>query len=121
MNELPGSHDLDKPIRVLLLDHHVLTRQGLRLLLEAQPDIQVIAESGTSQKGLELATSLCPDIILMELNLDGELNTDIVAELARDCSNARIILVTGIVGAVIVGIALTVARILVNLYQNLNF
>lgn len=87
---------VQEPIRVLLLDHHALTRQGLRLLLEAQPDMQVIAESGSSREGLELAVSQCPDIILIELNLDGELNTEIVAELVRNCSSARIILVTGI-------------------------
>jgi DNA-binding NarL/FixJ family response regulator len=93
MSDLTAS---ELPIRVLLLDHHTLTRQGLRLLLEAQPGIQVIAEAGTSQEGLELAMRLCPDIILLDLNLDGELNPDIITHLLRDCSYARIILVTGI-------------------------
>lgn len=87
---------LTQPIRVLILDHHELVRQGLKLLLDAQPDIQVIAESGAFQEGLELATSLCPDIILLELNLDGELDTDMIVDLIRECSEARIILVTGI-------------------------
>ena len=83
-------------IRVLLLDHHTLTRQGVRGLLESQPDIEVIADSGSSEAGLQLATSLCPDIILLELNLDGELNIDIIADLLRDCSYAKVILVTAI-------------------------
>jgi two-component system nitrate/nitrite response regulator NarL len=83
-------------IRVLLLDYHTLMRQGLRMLLESHPDIRVVAESGSAKEGLALATSLCADIILLDLNLDGELNTDIIAELIRDCSYSQIILVTGI-------------------------
>jgi len=84
------------PIEVLLLDHHAMMRDGLRLVLENYVGVKVIGEAGTSERALELAGQLNPDIILLELNLDAELNTDIITELLNASGKSKIILVTGI-------------------------
>lgn len=56
-------------IRVLLADDQTLIRDGLRALLEAQDDIQVIAEAANGSQACELARVLHPDIVLMDIRM----------------------------------------------------
>ncbi len=56
-------------IRVLLADDHDILRQGLKLLLAAQPDIEVIGEARTGKEAIEQAGALQPDIIVMDISM----------------------------------------------------
>jgi len=56
-------------IRVLLADDQTLIRDGLRALLEAQEDIQVIAEAANGSQACELAKALHPDVVLMDIRM----------------------------------------------------
>lgn len=57
------------PIRVLLVDDHVLVREGLRHILERDPEIEVIGEASDGEEALELANELQPDVVLMDLTM----------------------------------------------------
>ena len=64
----------ETPIRVVVVDDHRIVREGIRSLMEDIEDIQVIAEAGNGQVGVDLVDSLNPDIILMDLmmpHIDG--------------------------------------------------
>ena len=50
-------------IRILLADDHTLVRQGLRRILEEQPDWQVVAETGDGREAVRLAVDLQPDVV----------------------------------------------------------
>ncbi len=67
--------DSDKTlIRVLIADDHTLVRQGLRLLLETAPDVQVIGEASDGTEAIRLANELNPDLVVMDIampNVDG--------------------------------------------------
>jgi DNA-binding NarL/FixJ family response regulator len=56
-------------IRVLLADDHDILRQGLKLLLEVQPDIRVIGEARTGVEAVEQALSLNPDVVVMDITM----------------------------------------------------
>ncbi|MBM3134767.1 MAG: response regulator transcription factor [Chloroflexi bacterium] len=56
-------------IRVLLADDHAVLRAGLRLLLEAQPDLTVVGEAETADQAVALDAQLQPDVVLMDLTL----------------------------------------------------
>ncbi len=56
-------------IHVLLADDHDILRQGLKLLLETQPDIKVIGEARTGKEAVEQARDLQPDIIVMDISM----------------------------------------------------
>src|SRR5947199_1198665 len=56
-------------IRVLLADDHDILRQGLKLLLETQPDIEVIGEARTGKEAVEQANNLLPDITVMDISM----------------------------------------------------
>jgi len=56
-----------KKLRILLADDHVVMRSGLRALLERQPNLEVIAESDNGRNTVELAGSLKPDVVIMDV------------------------------------------------------
>ncbi|MEU9308520.1 response regulator transcription factor [Streptomyces sp. NPDC048256] len=59
------------PFRLLLCDDHAVVRAGLRALLSSADGIDVVGEAGTGEEALALAARLRPDVVLMDLQLDG--------------------------------------------------
>jgi DNA-binding NarL/FixJ family response regulator len=59
------------PIRVLLVDDQVLVRAGFRMILEAQPDIEVVGEAGDGLQAVDAARRLKPDLVLMDIRMPG--------------------------------------------------
>lgn len=61
----------DKKIRLLLVDDHALVREGLRQMLESQPDMVVVGEASDGLESLEIARKQRPDIVLMDITMPG--------------------------------------------------
>src|SRR5690606_11277870 len=59
----------DKGIRILLVDDHALVRQGMRGLLEVQPEFLVVGEAQNGLEAIEITRTLHPDIIVMDVNM----------------------------------------------------
>ena len=57
------------PIRVLIADDHEIVRHGLRLLVEAQEDMEVVAEASDGQVALDRARALQPDLVILDLSM----------------------------------------------------
>ncbi|MGC9356802.1 MAG: response regulator [Anaerolineae bacterium] len=83
-----------KPIRVLVVDDHVIVRKGIRALLATEEGIDVVGEAKDGQAALESIRALCPDVILLDLlmpKLDGiEVTRQAIAENPR----AKILVLT---------------------------
>ncbi|HWH70298.1 MAG TPA: response regulator transcription factor, partial [Candidatus Sulfotelmatobacter sp.] len=62
-----------KKLRILLADDHKMLRDGLRLLIDSQPDMQVIGEAANGREALQKARDLKPDLVVMDLSMP-ELN-----------------------------------------------
>jgi two-component system response regulator NreC len=62
---------MDNRIRVLIADDHTIVRSGVRLLLEAEPDIEVVGEALDGLEAISLAEALHPDVILMDIAMPG--------------------------------------------------
>ncbi len=58
-------------IRVLLVDDQSLLRMGFRLILEAEPDMEVVGEAGDGASGVSMASALHPDVVLMDVRMPG--------------------------------------------------
>jgi two-component system response regulator NreC len=58
-----------KKLRILLADDHIVMRSGLRALLERQPNLEVVGESENGHQTVELASSLKPDVIVMDIGM----------------------------------------------------
>jgi DNA-binding NarL/FixJ family response regulator len=59
------------PIRVVLADDHAVVRQGLKLLIDSESDLTVIAEAGDGQAAVEQAVALQPDVIVLDISMPG--------------------------------------------------
>lgn len=60
------------PIRILIADDHVLVRSGLRALLRADPELEVVGEAGDGAATLRLAAELSPDLVLLDVSMPGD-------------------------------------------------
>ena len=83
-----------KHLSLLLVDDHTILREGLRALLELQPDFQVVGEAGTFEEAVDYATRLQPDVVLTDIGLPGRSGLLLVRELRKVCPRARIVLLT---------------------------
>lgn len=81
-------------IRVVLVDDQPLFRSGVRMLIDSQPDLEVVGEAGDGRAGVEVVRELHPDVVLMDVRmpvLDGVAAT---RELLRDPQPPKIIMLT---------------------------
>jgi two-component system, NarL family, response regulator NreC len=60
------------PIRILIADDHAVVRSGLRALLQADPDLEVVGEAGDGMETLRLAETLHPDMVLLDITMPPE-------------------------------------------------
>ncbi len=60
------------PIRIVLADDHAVVRKGLRLLLDAEEGLEVVAEAGDTESALRFVLGHKPDVLVLDLNMPGE-------------------------------------------------
>ncbi|HEY7525792.1 MAG TPA: response regulator transcription factor [Candidatus Limnocylindria bacterium] len=81
-------------IRVGVVDDHGLVREGLRLILDGQPDIEVVGEAADATGAFAIAASDTPDIMLVDLTLDGADGVALLRDLNAKHPRLRVIVVT---------------------------
>jgi two-component system response regulator NreC len=59
----------EKQIRVLIADDHDIVRAGIRMLLDAQQDMTVVGEASNGKEAIEMATTMSPDVVLMDISM----------------------------------------------------
>jgi DNA-binding NarL/FixJ family response regulator len=83
-----------RPIRILIADDHSVLRMGLRMLLEAEPDMEVVGEAGEGEEALVLAEEHSPDILLLDLTMPGKGGLDVLGEVSTRCPDTRVLVLT---------------------------
>jgi len=83
-----------KPVRVILADHHALVRAGVRALLEKLPGVEVVSETGEGREVLNLVKRYRPDIVFMALALPGLSGLDATEQITRDFNGIRVIILS---------------------------
>lgn len=82
------------PIRLLVVDDHVLFRRGLVSLLNDFPEFKVVAEAANGQEGLAAVATHQPDLILLDLNMPGMDGLEMLHSLRNSGNNVRVLLLT---------------------------
>ena len=85
------------PVRVLIVDDHIVVRQGLDMLLRNQPDLEVVGHAGTREEALALAAAHLPDVVLLDVNLGkGRDGLDLLRPLGGLAPPPKILVLTGV-------------------------
>jgi len=81
-------------IRILIADDQTITRTGIRVLLSAQAEIEIVGEAQNGEQAIELAASLQPDVILMDLRMPGINGIEATRRIHRTSPNIHILILT---------------------------
>ncbi|MDX1689016.1 MAG: response regulator transcription factor [Candidatus Promineifilaceae bacterium] len=82
-------------VNVLIVDDHPMFRQGLRDLVETDPDLAVIGEASDGETALAMADEMDPDVILMDINLPTINGLQVTRELKNQSPEINVIMITG--------------------------
>ncbi|MHC4362839.1 MAG: response regulator [Planctomycetota bacterium] len=77
--------------RILLVDDHKITRQGLRSLLENQGDMEVIAEAEEGRTAVRLVREIVPDVVIMDVSMPDLNGMEAARQIVADCPGVKII------------------------------
>lgn len=82
---------MKKKIRILLADDHVIVRQGFRMILAAQPDMEIVGEAGNGREAVELAERLQPDVAVMDVTMPELNGIEATRRLAASAPRTRVL------------------------------
>jgi len=77
--------------RILLVDDHAITREGLRSLIEKQPDMEVVGEAEDGRKALDLVRELLPDIVITDITMPNLNGVDATRQIVRQFPKVKVI------------------------------
>ena len=85
---------VSKQITVLIADDHMIVREGLSKLLEAERDIEVVGEAATGRKAVELARELQPDVVVMDIAMPQMNGMEATRQIRKSAPNVKILILS---------------------------
>jgi DNA-binding NarL/FixJ family response regulator len=82
------------PIRILIADDHPLFRGGLRSLLESVPDTEVVGEAASGEDAVELAGTLNPDVVVMDINMPNVNGIEATRQIIQKTADVHVLVMT---------------------------
>lgn len=83
-----------KKTRLLVVDDHAVVRSGLRMLLDAEDDLDVVAEAGSARDAVFEARALKPDVILLDVVMPGESGIEVLPRLKKEAPDAKVLVLS---------------------------
>lgn len=85
---------MSEGITVALVDDHQIVRQGVRALLETQPDITIVGEASSGEEGVRLTAEHAPDVVLMDLVMPGMNGVEATRQIKQQSPRTQVIVLT---------------------------
>lgn len=82
------------PIRILIVDDHKIMRDGIKAILKPNADLDVIGETGNGAEAVQLVRKLRPDVVLMDINLQGMTGIEATVEMRRHQPDIRVMILS---------------------------
>jgi two-component system, NarL family, response regulator NreC len=82
-------------LRVVLADDQTIFRRGLRTILDAEPDLEVIGEASNMRDAIALSRRLLPDVVITDVAFSNGIEVHAISQLRRECAGVRVLLLTG--------------------------
>jgi len=80
-----------KRIRILLADDHAVVRQGFKMILDAQPDMEIVGQAANGREAVDLAEQLRPDVVVMDVAMPELNGIEATRRLASSVPHARVV------------------------------
>jgi two-component system, NarL family, response regulator NreC len=81
-------------LRILIADDHTLVRQGLRKIIEARPEWEVVAEAGTGREAVQQTIDLQPDVVIMDVAMPHLNGVEAVQQIHRRAPHVRVLMLS---------------------------
>jgi DNA-binding NarL/FixJ family response regulator len=81
-------------IKLFIADDHAIVRDGLRALLEANPEIAVVGDAGDGQEAVRQVELLRPDVVIMDISMPGQNGIGATEKILADCPQTRVIILS---------------------------
>lgn len=85
---------MSDPIRVVLVDDQALFRAGIRMVIDSQPDLQVVGEAGDGSEALAVVRAQRPDVVLMDIRMPVMDGLTATAEILKDATPPKVVMLT---------------------------
>lgn len=83
-----------KPLRIALCDDHGVVRSGLRMILDAEPDLHVVGEAATAAEAVLLASRVTPDVFVIDVGLPDRSGIDATPDILASSPESRVLVLT---------------------------
>ncbi|MDQ3875225.1 MAG: response regulator transcription factor [Actinomycetota bacterium] len=83
-----------EPVRVVVVDDHAVVRSGLRLVLDAEEDIETVAEAGNAREAIFAVRREQPDVVLMDVVMPGASGIDATPAVLREAPDAKVLVLS---------------------------
>ena len=95
MTNTQGAATAAEPsIRIVIADDHAVVRSGLRLLLEAEPDFEVVAEGGDVESARRYVRGHHPAVLVLDLNMPGGSSLEAIPVIREECPDTQVVVLT---------------------------
>lgn len=85
---------MSTPIRIVLVDDQALFRAGIRMVIDSQPDLEVVGEASDGREGIEVVRATRPDLVLMDVRMPVMDGLTATAEILREPDAPRVVVLT---------------------------
>jgi two-component system, NarL family, response regulator NreC len=83
-----------EPTTIVLADDHPIVREGLRTVLEREPDLSVVGEASDGSEALQLVERLRPTLLILDVRMPGRSGLEVAREIARTCPETRVLMLS---------------------------
>ena len=96
-SQTPSNAGRSHTIRILLVDDHAVIRQALRMLLESQPELEVVGDVENGREAVSAVEKLNPDVVLMDVVMPGLNGLEATRQIRRSSPSTRVVMLSGFV------------------------
>jgi two-component system, NarL family, response regulator NreC len=94
LDAMSDDHTAEADVKIVVADDHVVVRHGLRLLIDAEPGLRVVAEAGTVPDALRMARAHRPDVLVLDLNMPGGSSLEAIPTIREQAPMTAIVVLT---------------------------